>query len=56
MARGRTSMRKMKEILRLGLGEGFSQREIAGSVQVGKTTVQEILEMFKISFVSKRNF
>lgn len=40
-------MRKTKEILRLALQEGLSQREIAQSVGIGKTTVQEILARAK---------
>lgn len=47
MPRGKTSMRKTKEILRLALGQGLSQRDIATSVQVGKTTVQEIISRAK---------
>lgn len=47
MPRPRTSMRKTKEILRLALKEGLSQRDIASSTGVGKTTVQEILARAK---------
>lgn len=43
MPRPRISMRKTKEILRLALKEGLSQRDIAVSTGIGKTTVQEIL-------------
>jgi len=43
MPREKTSVRKVKEILRLGLKEGMSQREIAQSTGVGKTTIQEVL-------------
>jgi transposase len=43
MPREKTSVRKVKEILRLGLKEGRSQREIAQSTGVSKTTVQEVL-------------
>ena len=43
MARTRIDMLKLKEILRLGLGHGRSQREIADALGVGKTTVQEVL-------------
>lgn len=40
-------MRKTKEILRLALKEGLSQRDIALSTGVGKTTVQEIVSRAK---------
>ena len=40
-------MRKTKEILRLALNEGLSQREIAISTGVGKTTIQELLAKVK---------
>ena len=43
----RVSMRKTKEILRLALNEGLSQREIAISTGVGKTTIQELLAKVK---------
>ena len=43
MPREKTSVRKVKEILRLSLKEGMSQREIAQSTGVGKTTIQEVL-------------
>jgi transposase len=36
-------MRKIKDILRLGLFEKRSQREISDSLNIGKTTVQEYL-------------
>lgn len=47
MPRPRTSMRKTKEILRLSLKEGLTQRQIAQSTGVGKTTVQDILARAK---------
>lgn len=40
-------MRKTKEILRLALNEGLTQRQIAQSTGVGKTTVQDILARAK---------
>ena len=43
MRKKRTSMRKIKEILRLSLKEKFGQRKIAQSTGVGKTTIQEII-------------
>lgn len=43
MPRPRISMRKTKEILRLALSEGLTQRQIAQSTGVGKTTIQDIL-------------
>jgi transposase len=42
MPREKTSVRKVKEILRLSFKEGRSQREIAQSTGVGKTTIQEV--------------
>lgn len=43
MAKQRLSMRKIKEVLRLALGEGRSRREIARSLNIGRTTVGEYL-------------
>jgi len=40
-------MRKLLEILRLGLENGLSHREIAHSVSIGKTKVQKVLERAK---------
>ena len=42
MLRSRISIQKTKEISRLELLEGRSQKEIAQSANIGKTTVQEI--------------
>ena len=47
MRKKRTSMRKIKEILRLSLKEKFGQRKIAQSTGVGKTTIQEIISKAK---------
>ena len=47
MPRPRISMRKTKEILRLALSEGLTQRQIAESTGVGKTTIQDILAKAK---------
>ncbi len=43
MSRKRTSMRKIKEILRLS-GKGLSPRQIAKIVKIGRTTVQDHLQ------------
>lgn len=43
MAKQRLSMRKIKEVLRLAHGEGRSQREIARSLSIGRSTVGEYL-------------
>jgi transposase len=40
----RISMKKVHEILRLSMEEGWSQREISNSVHLGKTTVQRVLQ------------
>lgn len=52
MPRERTSMRKIKEILRLSLKEGMGHREIAQSTKVGKTTIQELLANMKAKNVT----
>ena len=44
MARRRTSVVKVREILRLSLKEGFSQRQVACALNVGKTTVCQTLK------------
>ena len=41
MAKKRLSVRKIKEVLRLALGEARSQREVARSLNIGRTTVGE---------------
>ncbi len=43
MAKQRLSMRKIKEVLRLTFEESRSQREIARSLNVGRSTVGEYL-------------
>lgn len=43
MSRKRTSMRKIKEILRLNR-KGLSPRQIAKIVKIGRTTVQDHLQ------------
>jgi transposase len=43
VAKQRLSMRKIKEVLRLALEEGRSQREIARSLNIGRTSVGEYL-------------
>lgn len=43
MAKQRLSMRKIKEVLRLNMAEGRSQREIARSLSIARSTVREYL-------------
>lgn len=43
MAKQRLSMRKIKEVIRLTFEEGRSRREIARSLNIGRTTVGEYL-------------
>ena len=43
MPRERISVKKVKEVLRLALAQGRSQREIARATGVGKTTVQDVI-------------
>lgn len=43
MPKGRTPMRKIKEVLRLKWSAGLGSRAIARSVKIGKTTVDEIV-------------
>ena len=52
MPRRRISMRKIKEILRLSLKEGLSQRAISQSTRVGKTTIQELMHKCKLKNVT----
>jgi transposase len=50
MAKGRLSVRKIKEILRLHNSEtALSNRQIAGILRISKTTVQTCLDRFKES-------
>ena len=37
----RLSMRKLKEVLRLTFGSGLSQRQVARSLSLSKTTVRK---------------
>ena len=43
MPRGRLSMRKVEDVLRLRWGAGLSPRQIAKSVGIGRTTVSEYI-------------
>lgn len=45
----RLSMRKIREVLRLHLACGLSARRIAKSTAIGRTTVGEYLQRFKVS-------
>lgn len=47
MPRKKTSVTKIKEVLRLSLKENLAQRDISKSTRIGKTTVQEILTRAK---------
>lgn len=49
MPRETIAMRKIKEILRLKLELGFSERQISGSCKVGKTTVSEYLRRARLA-------
>jgi len=49
MPKVRTSMRKIKEVLRLSLSLGLSQRQVARSVRLGQSTVWDYLVRFKVS-------
>jgi hypothetical protein len=44
MPREKISMRKIREIVRLGIGHGLSQRDVAQSTGVSKTVVQGLLK------------
>ena len=44
MAKRRLSVRKIKEVLRLHYEKGFSTRQIAKSLSVGRSTVQDYLD------------
>ena len=43
MPRGRSDMRRVKEVLRLAHQLGYSRRQIQDSVRLGRTTVGEYL-------------
>ncbi len=47
MGRKRTSMRKTREILRLSFEQKLSQRKIASALEIGKTTVQDVISRAK---------
>ena len=47
MANTRLSMRKINEILRLCWGKGLSERQVAASCGIGKTTTREYLDRAK---------
>ena len=44
MAKRRLSVRKIKEVLRLHYEKGFSTRQIAKSLSIGRSTVQDYLD------------
>ena len=44
MPRPRTAMRKIREVLRLHLGEGLSPRQVAASLSLPRITVRRYLE------------
>lgn len=52
MTKKRTSMTKIKEILRLKYDSGLSTRKIAACTKVGRSTISEILTRFKQSSLS----
>ena len=43
MPRPRSAMRKIREVLRLGLGEGLTARQVAGAVGIPRTTAHRYL-------------
>ena len=49
MPKVRTSMRKIREVLRLSQGLGVSQRQVARSVRLGQSTVGDYLGRFRVS-------
>ena len=52
MAKGRISMRKIKEILRLKYDNGLSTNKAAKICNIGRATAQEYLRRFKVSGLS----
>ena len=52
MPKARTSMRKIREVLRLSRELGLSQRQVARSVRLGQSTVWDYLVRFKVSGLS----
>ena len=54
MPRGRLSMRKVEDVLRLRWGAGLSPRQIAKSVGIGRTTVSEYIARAEAAGITKR--
>jgi hypothetical protein len=52
MPRPRTAMRKIREVLRLGLGQGLSPRQVAASLSLPRITVRRYLERTHLADVS----
>jgi transposase len=52
MPRPRTAMRKIREVLRLGLGQGLSPRQVAASLSLPRITVRRYLERAHLADVS----
>ncbi len=52
MPKVRTSMRKIREVLRLSKVLGLSQRQVARSVRLGQSTVWDHLVRFRVSGLS----
>ena len=52
MPKARTSMRKIREVLRLSRQLGLSQRQVARSVRMGQSTVWDYLTRFRLSGLS----
>lgn len=52
MAKGRISMRKIKEVLRLGYERGLSMRQVAFCCNLGRTTTQEYFRRFRAAGIS----
>ena len=48
----RLSMRKLKEVLRLTYGAGLSQRQIARSPSLSKTTVNKYVELARVAGIA----
>ena len=52
MPKARTLMRKIREVLRLSMVLGLSQRQVARSVRLGQSTVWDHLVRFRVSGLS----
>ncbi len=52
MPKARTSMRKIREVVRLSQVLGLSQRQVAGSVRLGQSTVWDYLVRYRVSGLS----